>query len=214
MLLRQAFKNYDEAGSLRRIQCLKYLVLATMLMESDVDPFDAQEAKPYRQDPDVLAMTNLVDAYQRNNIAEFEKTLKNNRRTSVMDDPFISNYIEDLLKNIRTQVSDQARRVPALFAPQAAAQPCSAADCLIACESCRLPGLCLRAGGPQTHSALHADQDTLRVTAAQHSGGRCRAAAGVADPGQPDQWPHRSGERREPRGHRVAILRLHVHSRT
>ena len=80
MALRQAFKNYDEAGSLRRIQCLKYLVLATMLMESDVDPFDAQEAKPYRQDPDVLAMTNLVDAYQRNNIAEFEKTLKNNRQ--------------------------------------------------------------------------------------------------------------------------------------
>lgn len=38
----QAFKNYDEAGALRRIQCLKYLVLATMLMESDVDPFDAQ----------------------------------------------------------------------------------------------------------------------------------------------------------------------------
>lgn len=42
---RQAFKNYDEAGALRRIQCLKYLVLATMLMESDVDPFDAQ-ARP------------------------------------------------------------------------------------------------------------------------------------------------------------------------
>lgn len=38
----QAFKNYDEAGAVRRIQCLKYLVLATMLMESDVDPFDAQ----------------------------------------------------------------------------------------------------------------------------------------------------------------------------
>ena len=83
--MRQAFKNYDEAGSLRRIQCLKYLVLATMLMESDVDPFDAQEAKPYRQDPDVLAMTNLVDAYQRNNIAEFEKTLKNNRRDALED---------------------------------------------------------------------------------------------------------------------------------
>ena len=37
----QAFKNYDEAGALRRMQCLKYLVLATMLLESDVDPFDA-----------------------------------------------------------------------------------------------------------------------------------------------------------------------------
>ena len=33
----------------RRVQCLKYLVLASMLMESKVDPFDAQEAKPYKQ---------------------------------------------------------------------------------------------------------------------------------------------------------------------
>lgn len=49
----QAFKNYDEAGNVRRVQCLKYMVLANMLMESNVDPFDAQEAKPYKQDPEV-----------------------------------------------------------------------------------------------------------------------------------------------------------------
>ncbi|KAJ6303287.1 hypothetical protein OIU77_017214 [Salix suchowensis] len=42
----EAFKNYDEAGNQRRIQCLKYLVLANMLMESEVNPFDGQEAKP------------------------------------------------------------------------------------------------------------------------------------------------------------------------
>lgn len=35
------------------MQCLKYMVLANMLMESKVDPFDAQEAKPYKQDPEV-----------------------------------------------------------------------------------------------------------------------------------------------------------------
>ncbi|RZC79155.1 hypothetical protein C5167_046074 [Papaver somniferum] len=99
----EAFKNYDEAGNQRRIQCLKYLVLANMLMESEVNPFDAQEAKPYTNDPEILAMTNLIAAYQRNEILEFEKILKSNRRT-IMDDPFIRNYIEDLLKNIRTQV--------------------------------------------------------------------------------------------------------------
>jgi COP9 signalosome complex subunit 2 len=49
----QAFKSYDEAGNARRVQCLKYMVLANMLMESKVDPFDAQEAKPYKQDPEV-----------------------------------------------------------------------------------------------------------------------------------------------------------------
>lgn len=99
----EAFKSYDEAGQARRIQCLKYLVLANMLMESEVNPFDAQEAKPYKNDPEVNAMTSLVAAYQRNSITEFEQLLKTHRR-QIMDDPFIRDYIEDLLKNIRTQV--------------------------------------------------------------------------------------------------------------
>lgn len=41
-----AFKSYDEAGNIRRIQCLKYLVLANMLSSSNINPFDSPEAKP------------------------------------------------------------------------------------------------------------------------------------------------------------------------
>lgn len=89
----EAFKSYDESGSPRRTTCLKYLVLANMLMKSGINPFDSQEAKPYKNDPEILAMTNLVSAYQNNDIAEFEKILKNNRRT-IMDDPFIKEHIE------------------------------------------------------------------------------------------------------------------------
>merc|ERR1712079_332399 len=99
----EAFKNYDESGSPRRTICLKYLVLANMLMKSDINPFDSQEAKPYKNDPEILAMTNLVSAYQNNDINEFGKILKQNRET-IMDDPFIREHIEDLLRNIRTQV--------------------------------------------------------------------------------------------------------------
>lgn len=39
----EAFKNYDESGSPRRTTCLKYLVLANMLMKSGINPFDSQE---------------------------------------------------------------------------------------------------------------------------------------------------------------------------
>ncbi|KAJ3092946.1 COP9 signalosome complex subunit 2 [Quaeritorhiza haematococci] len=99
----EAFKNYDEAGSPQRIQCLKYLVLANMLMESQINPFDSQETKPYKNDSQIVAMTNLVNAYQRKEIREFEKILRENRQT-IMDDPFIRTYIDDVLKNIRTQV--------------------------------------------------------------------------------------------------------------
>ncbi|KAI8812148.1 PCI domain-containing protein [Cladochytrium replicatum] len=99
----EAFKNYDEAGSPQRIQCLKYLVLANMLMESQINPFDSQETKPYKNDNQIVAMTNLVNAYQRREIREFEKILRENRQT-IMDDPFIRTYIDDVLKNIRTRV--------------------------------------------------------------------------------------------------------------
>ena len=99
----EAFKSYDEAGNRRRISCLKYLVLANMLAKNDMDPFNAQECKPYKADPEVVAMTKLVQAFHSDNIAEFGRILRNNRKT-VMDDPFIRIYIEDLLKTIRTQV--------------------------------------------------------------------------------------------------------------
>ncbi|KAJ3029851.1 UNVERIFIED_CONTAM: COP9 signalosome complex subunit 2 [Siphonaria sp. JEL0065] len=99
----EAFKNYDEAGSSQRITCLQYLVLANMLMESQINPFDSQETKPYKNDGDIVAMTNLVNAYQRKDIFEFEKILRDNRAT-IMDDSFIRTYIDGVLKNIRTQV--------------------------------------------------------------------------------------------------------------
>jgi COP9 signalosome complex subunit 2 len=99
----EAFKSYDESGSPKKISCLKYLVLANMLMRSGVDPFDAQESKPYKNDPEIVAMTNLVNAYQANDIREFERILRLNQ-ASIMQDPFICEYISDLLKNIRTQV--------------------------------------------------------------------------------------------------------------
>ena len=72
-------------------------------MESQVNPFDSQEARPYRQDPEVLAMTNLVSAYQRNEIGEFEQVLRTHR-DAIMGAPFVKTCVGDLLKNVRTQV--------------------------------------------------------------------------------------------------------------
>lgn len=62
-------------------------------MKSGINPFDSQEAKPYKNDPEILAMTNLVSAYQNNDISEFEKILRQNHR-NIMDDPFIREHIE------------------------------------------------------------------------------------------------------------------------
>ncbi|KAI0692976.1 PCI domain-containing protein [Cytidiella melzeri] len=98
----ESFRNYDEAGSPQRIQVLKYLVLANMLMGSEVNPFDSQETKPYKSDPQITAMTDLVEAYQRREVHSAEKILRDNRST-IMDDPFIRLYIDELLRSLRTQ---------------------------------------------------------------------------------------------------------------
>jgi COP9 signalosome complex subunit 2 len=69
------------------------MTLCFRLMKSGINPFDSQEAKPYKNDPEILAMTNLVSSYQNNDINEFETILKQNRR-NIMDDPFIREHIE------------------------------------------------------------------------------------------------------------------------
>lgn len=97
----EAFRNYDEAGDIRRIQVLKYLLLTTMLMKSDINPFDSQEMKPYRNDPRISAMTELVDAYQRDDIYKYENVLQKN--ADLLADPFIAENIDEVTRNMRTK---------------------------------------------------------------------------------------------------------------
>lgn len=99
----QAFKSYDEAGDSARLRCLKYLVIASMLHASSINPFDSQEVRPYKSDPEIVAVTNLVDAFHCNDIHKFERILNKNEG-HLMDDEFIREYLADLLRTIRMQV--------------------------------------------------------------------------------------------------------------
>lgn len=62
-----------------------------MLMGSEINPFDSQETKPsvvarkrsssrlmhrYKNDPQIVAMTSLVAAYQNRDVQEAERILK------------------------------------------------------------------------------------------------------------------------------------------
>jgi len=98
----EAFKCFDECGSKRSIQCLKYVVLASMLSKSNINPFDSQEAKPYKNTPVIATMTQLVQVYQEKDSIKFEKVLKENI-DSLKNDPFIWEYIEKLCKNIHIE---------------------------------------------------------------------------------------------------------------
>lgn len=96
-----SFIAYDEAGSLQRIQVLKYLVLTTLLMQSDINPFDSPETKAYANDVRISAMTELVDAYQRDDIQKYERILKSN--PDIVSDPFIANNLDTVTRSMRTK---------------------------------------------------------------------------------------------------------------
>ncbi|KAH8885661.1 signalosome subunit 2 [Thozetella sp. PMI_491] len=97
----ESFRNFDEAGDLRRIQVLKYLLLTTMLMKSDINPFDSQETKPYVNDSRIAAMKDLVEAYQRDDIHKYEEVLQKNK--DLLEDPFIAENIDEVTRNMRTK---------------------------------------------------------------------------------------------------------------
>jgi COP9 signalosome complex subunit 2 len=96
----EAFKSYDESGSGRRILCLKYLVLASMLMKSDINPFDSQETKAFRDEPEIVAMTRLIKAYQEHNLKEFQDIVEENK-DSIGADLFVKERLEELIDNVR-----------------------------------------------------------------------------------------------------------------
>jgi len=72
-----------------------------MLMGSNINPFDSQETKPYKNDPRISAMTDLVDAYQRDDIHGYEKILQTNK--DLLADPFIAENIDEVTRNMRTK---------------------------------------------------------------------------------------------------------------
>ena len=90
-----------------------------MLMQSEIDPFTAPETKPYKSDPEILAMTNLVSAYQRNEILEFEHILRG--AFSRPSQPFPAPAVRPLAPAVRLL----APAVP--FPPQPALSPPHAA---------------------------------------------------------------------------------------
>ncbi|KAB5547272.1 signalosome subunit 2 [Coniochaeta sp. 2T2.1] len=104
----EAFKNYDEAGDMRRIQVLKYLLLTTMLTDDEINPFDSQETKPYRNDPRIKDMTDLVEAYQLDDIRRYEDVLaaaadKAGGEDRLLADPFIAENMDEVTRNMRTK---------------------------------------------------------------------------------------------------------------
>ena len=101
--LNEAFRAYGEAGNARAKTCLKYVILASMLALSDINPLDAQEAIVFKDDKEIQAMAGIRSALESNDLNSFESTLSN-PKNHIVDEPFLMKYIDPLRRRMREQV--------------------------------------------------------------------------------------------------------------
>ena len=102
--LSEAFRNYQQAGqNIRAKSCLKYVALTSMLSRSEINPFDAREAKVFEKDMDVVAMTKLRMHLQNGDLQRFEAIL-NDKKNGITDDSFLMQYIKPLRMRMREKV--------------------------------------------------------------------------------------------------------------
>jgi COP9 signalosome complex subunit 2 len=99
----ESFRSYQEAGNARARDLLKYVVLASMLSLSDINPFAAREARAFTDDKEIVAMSELRQCLEANDLARFESTIRN-KQNKILDEPFLMTYIQPLRQRMREQV--------------------------------------------------------------------------------------------------------------
>lgn len=120
--MQQAFRSYDQAGDGRKLSCLQYLVVAAMVSESAMNPFDMPEAKSYSGEPEIVVMTQLYDVAgtskspltgvksgaasassgSKRDVHQFIGILNDPKRSKYLTrDPFLYSLIEPLIARVR-----------------------------------------------------------------------------------------------------------------
>ncbi|KAI3645457.1 hypothetical protein MP228_008385 [Amoeboaphelidium protococcarum] len=95
----ESFKSYDESGDHQgRLRCIKYLIVGAMLSGTEVDLFQSQEMKPWKdaQDGGIDVLIKLLRAFQSKDIQQFQLLLQSGR-SLILDDEFVKPYIDQIL---------------------------------------------------------------------------------------------------------------------
>merc|ERR1740129_1764542 len=99
----EAFRSYQDIGHANVKQCLKYVVIASMLSEEDTNPFASQEAAVFKTNNDIMPMANLLEAFDEDDIKRFESTLARSR-AQILGDEFIKEHMPAVKLRIRSKV--------------------------------------------------------------------------------------------------------------
>lgn len=92
----EAFKCYQEVSHENTKTILKYVILASIISNSEINFADTREAKVYQDDKEISALMELRVAYEAN---EFKNILGILKR--IKKDDFMEKCLDDFMRNIR-----------------------------------------------------------------------------------------------------------------
>lgn len=98
-----ALLSYDSASDRRVKDALKLYIVTSMLLTSTVSIFSSYQAIVYKDDPEVVPLTELYAAFASSDLSEFERVLVKHRRL-IDGDELISAQVPRLLHIVRTAV--------------------------------------------------------------------------------------------------------------
>lgn len=102
----ESFKSFDEAGSLEKKRILKYLALCSILTESEVNPFEAQETQSYSQLPEYETLITLIKCYDEMNIDSFDEIINklHTEKDPLLKDNIFREASRVMQKNLRCKI--------------------------------------------------------------------------------------------------------------
>jgi len=94
-----AFRNYDESGSPRRVLCLRYIVLAALLENTKISPFESPETKSLVTNEEIVPVVELWDAFEKFDVEKFNVAVKR----AYAGDEFASQFLPIVIRCFQYQ---------------------------------------------------------------------------------------------------------------
>lgn len=95
-----SFESMVDSGHPRAQTLLKYIILTQLLSKSETDYLTQREAKIFANDNEIMAMTDLKQGFEKNDIKTILRVV-NDKKINLLADPIINQYLGDLLRSVR-----------------------------------------------------------------------------------------------------------------
>lgn len=104
-----SFESMVDSGHPRAQTMLKYVILNQLLSKCETDYLTQREAKVFANDPEIIAMTDLMHGFETNDINKI-LSIVCDKKINLLADTLIAQYLGDLMRSVRLKALEAVCR--------------------------------------------------------------------------------------------------------